>query len=106
MLTRRRSGPDRCNAQGSPGTRAVWTFPTTLLGSLSGVAKAILESDRAHAQRVGAPFGFQTSPRGTDMNRRMRFLAVAIFVVTTVCAGSGSAREEAGTLFSALPVRF
>jgi hypothetical protein len=40
------------------------------------------------------------------MNRRIRFLAVAIGVVTTVCVGSAADRDEAGTVFSALPVRY
>ena len=40
------------------------------------------------------------------MNRRIRFLVVAIGVVTTVCVGSAVARDDAGTVFSALPVRY
>jgi hypothetical protein len=40
------------------------------------------------------------------MNRRIRFLGVAICVVTTVCVGSAVARDDAGTVFSALPVRY
>ena len=98
-------GPDRCNVARRVGT-GQFTSPATLLRSLSIVAKRLGTVTLLDAQLVGTSSDFETSPRGIDMNRRVRLLAVGISVITTVWVGLVSAQAEVGTALSALPVRY